>query len=99
MEPFGFQDFIQNANDGAVYDPDRLWDYLRINLEPAILASPDGHRWALAVDVLERCEALGGDDIQLRLLKVLALIGMFKDRSGLGANLELLRLAFPAIGR
>ena len=97
VEPFGFQDFIQNANDGAVYDPDRLWDYLRINLEPAILASPDGHRWALAVDVLERCEALGGDDIQLRLLKVLALIGMFKDRSGLGANLELLRLAFPAI--
>ena len=97
VEPFGFQDFIQSADDGAVYDPDRLWDYLRINLEPAILASPDGHRWALAVDVLERCEARGADDIQLRLLKVLAVIGMFKDRSGLQGNLEILRLAFPAM--
>ena len=94
-EPFGFQEFIQTTDNGAVYDPDRLWDYLRSNLEPAILASPDGHRWALAVDVLERCESIDGDDIQLRMLKVLALIGMFKDRSGLGGSLELLRLAFP----
>ena len=94
-EPFGFQDFLRNADDDAIYEPDRLWDYLRINLEPAILASPDGHRWALAEDVIERCEALGGDDSHLRLLKVIAVIGMFKDRSGLGGNLELLRLAFP----
>ena len=97
-EPFGFQDFIRNADDSTVYDPERLWDYLRINLEPAIMASPDGHRWALAVDVLERCEALGGDDLKLRLLKVLALIGMFKDRSGLGGSLRLLQLAVHAKG-
>lgn len=94
-EPFGFHDFLRNANDDAIYEPDRLWDYLRVNFEPAILASSDGHRWALAEDVIERCEALGGDDSHLRLLKVLAIIGMFKDRSGLGGSLELLRLAFP----
>ena len=94
-EPFGFQDFLRNANDDAIYEPDRLWDYLRVNFEPAILASSDGHRWSLAEDVIERCEALGGDDSHLRLLKVLAIIGMFKDRSGLGGSLELLRLAFP----
>ena len=94
-EPFGFQDFLRNIDDDTVYEPDRLWDYLRINLEPAILASPDGHRWALAEDVIERCESLGGDDLHLRVLKVLALIGMFKDRSGLGGNLETIRLSFP----
>ena len=50
-------------------------DYLRINLEPSIMASPDGHRWALAADVLERCEAMGGEELHLRLLKTIALVG------------------------
>ena len=64
-------------------------------LEPSILASPDGQRWALAMEVLERCEAMGGEDIHLRLLKVIAVVTMFKDRSGLGASHDLLKLAFP----
>ncbi|MCY3554652.1 MAG: ATP-binding protein [Gemmatimonadetes bacterium] len=94
-EPFGFHDFLRNAEHQAVYEPDRLWDYLRVNLEPSILASPDGHRWALAAEVIERCEAVGGDDVHLRILKVLAVIGMFQDRSALGGSLELLKLVFP----
>ena len=92
-EPQGFQDFLRNAVDGDLYGPDRLWDYLRINLEPSILASPDGHRWALAVDALERCEAMGGDDLHLRLLKVIAMLDLLKDRSGLVASPGLLKLA------
>ena len=59
-EPQGFQDFLRNASDADLYGPDRLWDYLRLNLEPSILASPDGHRWALAANALGRCEAMGG---------------------------------------
>jgi len=51
-EPHGFQDFLGQAGDGELYGTDRLWDYLRINLEPSILASPDGHRWALAAEAL-----------------------------------------------
>ena len=94
-EPQGFQDFLRYADDDDLYCPDRLWDYLRINLEPSILASPDGHRWALAMDALERCETTGGEDLHLRLLKVIAAVDLFKDRSGLGASFELLRLAFP----
>ena len=93
-EPFGFQDFLRNAEHQVVYGPDRLWDYLRVNLEPSILASPDGHRWALAAEVIERCEALGGDGQHLRILKVLAVMGMFQDRSALGGSLELLKLVF-----
>ena len=51
-EPRGLPGFSPELpHDGELYAPDRLvWDYLRVNLEPSILASPDGHRWALAVD-------------------------------------------------
>ena len=59
------------------------------------MASPDGHRWALAADVLERCEAMGGEELHLRLLKAIALVDLLKDRSGLVASLDLLRHALP----
>ena len=94
-ELHGFQDFLSHAKDGELYCPDRLWDYLRANLEPSILASPDGHRWALAAEALERCESLGGDALHVRLLKTIAVIDLFKERSGLLPNSELLRTCFP----
>ena len=97
-EPQGFQDFLRNASDADLYGPDRLWDYLRINLEPSILASPDGHRWALAADALGRCEAMGGGDLHLRVLKVIAVVDLLKDRSGLVASLDLLKRALPGCG-
>lgn len=96
VEQQGFQDFLRNAGDeDDIYGPDRLWDYLRINLEPSILASPDGHRLALAIDALERCEGSGGDQLHLQILKVIAVVNMFSDRSGLGASQRLLELALP----
>ena len=64
-EPQGFQDFLRSAQDDPLYPPDLLWDYLRFNLEPSIMASPDGHRWALAVDALERCQTLAADELHL----------------------------------
>ena len=96
-EAHGFQDFINHASDGDLYSPDRLWDYLRTNLEPSILASPDGHRWALAAEALERCESIGGDVLHIKLLKTIAIIDLFKERSGLVANTDLLRTCFPEI--
>ena len=94
-EPHGFQDFLNHAGDGELYGPDRLWDYLRTNLEPSILASPDGHRWALAAEALERCESIGGDALHIKLLKTISVIDLFKERSGLVANSDLLRTCFP----
>ena len=92
-EPLGFQDFLRTAPEGDLYSPEMVWDYLRVNLEPSIIASPDGHRWATAVDALERCHAAGGDELQVSLLKVIALVDLFKERSGLVASKELLSLA------
>ena len=94
-EPRGFQDFLRSAQDDELYPPDVLWDYLRFNLEPSIMASPDGHRWALAVDALERCEGMGGGELHLHLLKIIALIDMFKERSGLVANATALQSSLP----
>ena len=96
-ELHGFQDFLNHAANEDLYGPDRLWDYLRANLEPSILASPDGHRWALAAEALEQCEAIGGDALHIRLLKTIAVIDLFKERSGLVANSQLLRTCFPKI--
>jgi hypothetical protein len=95
MEPQGFQDFLRDAGDTETYTPDLLWDYLRVNLEPSILASPDGHRWSLAVDAIERCEGIGGNELHVKLLKSLALIDLFKERSGLAATPQILSVCAP----
>ena len=96
-EPYGFQDFLRQSDDDQIYGPERLWDYLRTNLEPSILASPDGHRWALAAEALERCEAIGGEERHIKLLKTIAVVDLFKERSGLVANSELLGACFPEV--
>jgi hypothetical protein len=94
-EPLGFQDFIKNADESQLYLPEYLWDYLRINLEPSILASPDGHRWSLAVEALERSDSLGSSELDLTILKTIALVDLFKERSGLLPSFELLVQCCP----
>ena len=94
-ELHGFQDFLNDAHDDELYGPERLWDYLRANLEPSIFASPDGHRWALAAEALERYESIDGNALHVGLLKTIALIDLFKERSGLLPNSELLQACFP----
>lgn len=90
-EPWGFQDFIKTQKGKNHYEPDNLWDYLHFNLEPAILASPDGHRWAMATEAIDRCEARGGDVLQIKLLKSISLIDLFKERSGLMPSFDVIR--------
>ena len=97
-EPRGFQDFLRNADHGELYAPDLFWDYLHVNLEPSITASPDGHRWVLTVDALERCQATGGEELHLRLLKTIGLVDLLKDRSGLVASWDLLERTLPGYG-
>ena len=91
-EPFGFQAYLleAQADPAQTYPAGRLWDYLHTNLESAILASPDGHRWATALDAIHRAESRGATADHLNLLKAIALIDLFKDRSGLTATREVL---------
>ncbi|MGI9250001.1 MAG: ATP-binding protein [Pseudohongiellaceae bacterium] len=96
-EPHGFQDFLLTAQDNELYTPDQLWDYLRVNLEPTILASPDGHRWALATEVLERCESSDSEELHIKLLKTIAVVDLFKERSGIVADTKLLLSCFHKV--
>ncbi|EAT08814.1 putative ATP-binding protein [Sphingomonas sp. SKA58] len=97
-EPFGFQDHLKSPSSGGLFEPSGLWDYLRANLEPAILASPDGHRWSTAVDAVERCEVRGGDARHLSVLKTIALLDLFKDRSGLQPTPDVVQHATADLG-
>lgn len=100
VEPFGFQSFLVDTEYGDTCFPvERLWDYLHANLEPAILASPDGHRWSTALEALSRAEARGATEQHLALLKAIALIDLFKDRSGLQATPDLLEAITKPLGR
>ena len=100
-EPNGFQEFLKNTviKTDELFSPYRLWNYLKSNLEPSIMASPDGHRWSLAVDALSRTEAFGGDQKTLDILKCIALIDMFQERSGLVPEKTLLLQCIPGLNK
>lgn len=96
-ESAGFQDFLlsEGINSESTYTPDRMWDYLQLNLEPAILASPDGHRWAEAAEAVERARRKGGA-IHANLAKCIGLLDLFARPFGLRANTELLSTCVDA---
>ena len=89
----GFKEFLNStkAKRTSYYYPYHYWDYIQINLESSIIASSDAKLWALANDSLSRCEASGGSEEHLRLLKTIAVIDIFKGHSGLAASQELLK--------
>ncbi len=100
----GFKEFLNSTKTKrtSYYYPDYYWNYIQINLESSIIASSDAKLWALANDSLARCEASGGSEEHLRLLKTIAVIDIFKGHSGLAASRELLKTCgfkkdFPAL--
>jgi hypothetical protein len=97
-EPLGFVEFLNGyeAQWFTMYGPAAYWDYLRANLEPAIIASPDSHRWAQCCDAVERAEAKG-TDIHVKLTKTIALIEMFRNGSGLVAEEPVLAVSTPGV--
>ena len=96
-EPHGFQQFISNASRKDTYVPAMFWDYLRDNLEPSILASPDGHRWSTSLEALERCESRGGTASHLLVAKTIAVIDQFREHAGFYSSKDVLKIATPGI--
>ena len=90
-EPLGFMEFLEttSATRAPMYSPSRYWDYLKVNLDQAILASPDGHRWAVAAEAVERVEAKGSR-LHIELTKSVALIELFRGGSGLVPEVHVL---------
>lgn len=96
VEPHGFKSYLQatHLRSATWYRPDNYWDYLRSNLEPAILASPDGHRWSQAVESVERTEAKTDNAFLVELIKNVAVIDLFRNGSGLAADAAVLGAIF-----
>jgi len=101
VEPYGFRSYLQSTLkvDATWYRPSDYWDFLRANLEPAILSSSDGHRWAQAVEAVERAEAKTDDPLHVSLIKNIAVIDLFRNGSGLAAEPEVLRAIFVGKGQ
>ncbi|MES2260557.1 MAG: ATP-binding protein [Pseudomonadota bacterium] len=96
VEPHGFRSYLNSTlkSDASWYRPSDYWDYLRSNLEPAILASPDGHRWSQAVEAVERAEVRTGDAFLVSLIKNIAVIDLFRNGSGLAADSAVISALF-----
>lgn len=96
VEPSGFRFYLESTPKlkSSWYRPNDYWDYLRANLEPAILSSPDGHRWAQAVEAVERTEAKTADALHVELIKNIAVIDLFRNGSGLAAEPSVLASLF-----
>lgn len=90
-EPLGFREYLMShdPSQDSYYSPARYWDYLRANLEPAILSSPDGHRWAVGAEAVERVEARFGEP-HVSLVKTCGLIELFRNGSGVTAESDVL---------
>ena len=72
------------------YTPQQLWDYLKKNSETAIFNSPDGHRWAIANNAVERCAAEFDNQKLVSLAKAVAIFDLFKSHSGIFPTVEVL---------
>lgn len=96
VEPYGFRAYLNSTlkSNASWYRPSDYWDYLSSNLEPAILASPDGHRWSQAVEAVERAEARTGDALLVSLIKNIAVIDLFRNGSGLAADAAVIETLF-----
>lgn len=96
VEPYGFRSYLNSTlkSEASWYRPSDYWDYLRSNLEPAILASPDGHRWSQAVEAVERAEAKTGDALLVSIIKNIAVIDLFRNGSGLAADAAVVYTLF-----
>jgi hypothetical protein len=91
-EPLGFSEVLKGlpADADSYFWPAQFWDYLRINFEPSILASTDGHRWASCAEAIERTESRFSP-LHVALVKTVGLIELFRNGSGLAAEKDLLK--------
>lgn len=89
-EPYAFSVYLDETfyQDSRLFNLDRLWDYLVVNFEQAILSShTEGHRFLIACDCVERTEHLYGNEL-LQIVKAVAILDLFRQGSGLEPTLE-----------
>lgn len=98
-EPYAFRDFINSTpySPEAMYMPTNLFDYIKTNLESAIVASSESRIWHIATDAVQKIQARGLSDQHIDVLKSIAMIDLFNGSSGLVASEELLCKLYPNV--
>lgn len=76
LEPFSFNSFINEATVHELYMPYHLYDYLKVNQDINLSLSRDGHKWAIANELIDRYEN-NADDETVNIIKTIALIDIF----------------------
>ncbi|CAH7405665.1 conserved hypothetical protein [Vibrio chagasii] len=90
-EQNSFQIFLkENVNRDVRYTLENLWDYLEVNLEHAILGSPDGHGWAAATESIRQATKKQVPEKAIEILKAIALITLFGKPANLSATENML---------
>lgn len=91
-EPHGFGYYLKNTaiEDFSLFEPYQFWDYLDSNLNSAIIASEHSKQWLLSQTAVNRYEGLG-DEASVQLIKIISLISIFSDGTGVHASAELLQ--------
>ncbi|MET2946691.1 hypothetical protein ABXV18_01205 [Vibrio owensii] len=90
-EQNSFQMFLkENVNRDVRYTLENLWDYLEVNLEHAILGSPDGHGWAAATESIRQATKKQVPEKAIEILKAIALITLFGKPANLSATEDML---------
>ncbi|USD59493.1 hypothetical protein J4N45_13315 [Vibrio sp. SCSIO 43140] len=93
-EQNSFQMFLkENVNRDSRYTLKNLWDYLEVNLEHAILGSPDGHGWAAATESIRQATKKQVPEKAIEILKAIALITLFGKPANLYATEDMLLAA------
>ena len=96
-EMLGFRDILRTISldeKNNYYYPDMLWDYLQTNLEPMILSSSDGHRWALNINAVERTQAQFSNEY-VRVVKTISVLGLLRDGVNILATESIIKNCFP----
>ena len=95
-ESYSFNYFLKNENQTSsnLYTPDIFYDYLKLNLEPSILSSPDGHFWSEAIEAIARVERQGSEE-HMQIIKTISLIEFLGKPFDIRASESLLQKCFP----
>ena len=88
MEPFGFQEFLDNplapGGKSSLFLPDALYDYVVTSLGSR-LHGHLGKQWAQIETALRRLPE-GAGELEARVLKMVGLLGLFGDSAGVVAS-------------
>jgi len=98
-EPLGFQFFLKQYEfrTDKFYTPYLYWDYIKINLESAILTTSDAQLWTIATEAINKCSVAAKCKHSSQILQTIAIINIFKGDSGLMASEPLLETVFDSL--